>query len=83
MLQEDVDVVAGDFNGASWRRRSGWDQQFDSTLEAALTDVKLPVPPGPTPFVGARINSKRMDRLSSRPRLKRSGFFENMRVRTS
>ena len=44
MLQEDVDMVAGDFNGASWWRRSGSDQQIDSTHEEAFKNGKLPVP---------------------------------------
>ena len=41
-------MVAGEFNGASWRR----DQQFDSTLDEAFKNVKLPVPPwlGPEEF---------------------------------
>ena len=26
MIQEDIDLVAGDFNGASWRRKVGADQ---------------------------------------------------------
>ena len=40
-------MVAGGFNGASWRRWSGPDQHVDSTLEEAPL-----VPPVPTPFVG-------------------------------
>ena len=50
MLQEEVDMVAGDFNGATWRRRSGPDHQSDSTLEGALKNRKLQVPPSPTPL---------------------------------
>ena len=36
VIQEGVDMVAGDFDGASWRRRPGPDQQHDSTLEEAF-----------------------------------------------
>ena len=35
----DIDMVAGDFNGASWRHRSGPDQQFDSTLEETFKNA--------------------------------------------
>ena len=43
-------MVAGDFNGARWRRRSGPDQQFDRTLVEAFKNGKLPVPPGSSPL---------------------------------
>ena len=43
-------VVAGDLKGASWRRRSGSDQQFDGTFEEAFKNAKLPVPLGSTPL---------------------------------
>ena len=35
MHQEQVDMVAGDFYGAAWRRRSGNEQRRDSTFEEA------------------------------------------------
>ena len=41
-------LQADDFNGASWRRRSVPDQQFDSRREEAFENAKLPVPPGTT-----------------------------------
>ena len=44
---EDVDMVAGDFNGASWRYTSGPYQQFDGALEEAFKNARLLVPPGP------------------------------------
>ena len=47
MTHEDVDMLAGDFTGASWRRKTGPDQQFDRTLGEALKNARLPVPPGP------------------------------------
>ena len=47
-----VDMVAGDFNGAAWRRRSGDDQRRDSTLEEAFANKNLPIPHGPTPLWG-------------------------------
>ena len=54
MVQDDVGMVAGDFNGASWRRKSGPDQQFDfdSPLKEAFKNTKLLVPPGSTPLWG-------------------------------
>ena len=59
VLQEDVDLVASDFSGASWRRKSGPDQQFDSTLESALKIARLLVQPGSSPLWGStRIPSK-------------------------
>ena len=59
MEHEDVDMVAGDFNGASWRRNSAPDQQFDSTLEEAFKNAKLFVPCGLITFVGSQRNSKK------------------------
>ena len=50
MLPEDVDMVAGDVNGAHWQTRSGPHQPFDCTLEEAFNNAELPVPPGPTPW---------------------------------
>ena len=44
-VQEDVDMVAADFNGASQRRKSGLEQQYDSTLDEAFNNARLPVPP--------------------------------------
>ena len=53
MLQEQVDVVAGDFNGAAWRRQSGSDPRPVSIIEEAFVNTFLPVPPGPTPLWGS------------------------------
>ena len=33
MCHEQIDMVAGDFNGAAWRKKSGDDQQLDSTID--------------------------------------------------
>ena len=44
ILEENVDVVAGDFNGASWRRSNGNNRQSTSIIE--------PMPLGPTPLWG-------------------------------
>ena len=41
-IQADVDMVAGDFNGASWRHKTGSEQQVDSTLEEAFKKKKTP-----------------------------------------
>ena len=35
-------MVAGDFNGAAWRRRSGNDQRRDSTVEEAFANTNGP-----------------------------------------
>ena len=53
MWQEKVDMVAGDFNGASWRRKPGLQQQLDITLEETFKNANLPVPPSPSPLRGA------------------------------
>ena len=49
MLEEHVDFVAGDFNGAAWRRPCGSDRRITSIIEEASADTNLQVPPGPTP----------------------------------
>ena len=50
MLQEQVYVVAGDFNGAAWRRQPGGDHRPISIIEEAFANTSLPIPPGPTPL---------------------------------
>ena len=42
MIREDIDLVAGDFNGTSWRRKVGADQQYDSTLGDAFKRRQTP-----------------------------------------
>ena len=54
MSLEQVDMVAGDFFGAPWRRRSGNEQRRDSTVVKAFANTNLPIPPGPTPLWGPR-----------------------------
>ena len=49
MLEEHVDVVAGDFNGAAWRRDNS---NNISIIEEAFADCALPTPPGPQPSWG-------------------------------
>ena len=51
MLDENVDLVAGDFNGAAWRCGN---RNIISTIEEAFADCALPMPPGPTPTVPLR-----------------------------
>ena len=34
IIREDIYLVAGDFNGASWRRKTGVEQQYHSTQGA-------------------------------------------------
>ena len=52
MLQQLVDLVAGDFNGAASRRQSGNDPRPTSRKEEAFVNTNLPLPPGPTPLWG-------------------------------
>ena len=51
-IQEGIDVVAGDFNGASWHRKRRLVLQYDSTLEEASKNARLLVPLGFTPLQG-------------------------------
>ena len=48
MLDEHVDLVAGDFNEAAWRRQCG--NGRISFIEEAFADSYLLMPPGPTPL---------------------------------
>ena len=43
-------MVPGDFNDASWRRKSGPEQQLDSTIKDTFKNTKLPVPLGASPM---------------------------------
>ena len=45
---QEVDLVAGDFNGTAWRCRS---RDNLSTIDDAFTDCALPTPPGPHTIV--------------------------------
>ena len=45
MISQEVDLVAGDFNGTAWRCRS---RNNLSTIDEAFTDCALPTPRGPT-----------------------------------
>ena len=47
MISQQVDLVAGDFNGTPWRSRS---RDNLSTIDEAFTDCALPLLPGPTPL---------------------------------
>ena len=48
MLDEKVDLVAGDFNGAAWRRATS--ANILSIIEEAFVDCDLLLPPGSTPL---------------------------------
>ena len=48
-ISQDIDLVAGDFNGAVWRCRS---RDHLSSIDEASADCTLPTPPGPTPLWG-------------------------------
>ena len=45
MISQQVDLLAGDFNGTAWRCRSRGNL---STVDDAFLDSALPIPPGPT-----------------------------------
>ena len=47
MISQEVDLVAGDFNGTASRCRS---RDNLSTIDEAFTDCALPTPPGHTPL---------------------------------
>ena len=47
MISQEVDLVAGDFNGTAWRCRS---RDNFSTIDEAFTDSALHTPPGPAPL---------------------------------
>ena len=49
MISQEVDLVAGDFNGTAWRCRS---RDNLSTKDEAISDCALSSPPGPTPLWG-------------------------------
>ena len=57
MISQDIDLVAGDFNGAAWRCRS---RDILSSIDEAFADCALPTPPGPNPFVGSWIHSEQL-----------------------
>ena len=63
MLDELVDLVAGDFR-AAWRRDKN---NNISIIKEAFADSDLPVPPGPTPLSCAGYLGLRM-RVSQAPR---------------
>ena len=45
-------MVAVDFNGTAWRKKSGVDQQRDSTIEEPFSNTNLPIAHGPSPLWG-------------------------------
>ena len=47
MISQDIDLVAGDFNGTAWRCRS---RENISTTDEVFSDCALPTPPAPTPL---------------------------------
>ena len=55
--QQQVDLVAGNFNGAAWRRQSGSNPSLISSIEEAFVNTNLPLPPGPTPLWDLEVNA--------------------------
>ena len=49
MISQEVDLVAGDFNGIAWRRRG---KDNVGTVDEVFMETNLPTPPGPTPLEG-------------------------------
>ena len=49
MIGQQVDVVAGDFNGTAWRCSN---RDNISTIDEAFADCASAMPPGPTPLWG-------------------------------
>ena len=49
MISQDIDLVAGDFNGTAWRSRS---RDNLSTVDEVFSDCALLTPPGTTPLWG-------------------------------
>ena len=49
MIGQQIDLVAGDFNGTAWRCGN---RKNISTIEEAFADCALPTPPGPAPLWG-------------------------------
>ena len=49
MISQNIDLVAGDFNGAAWRCRS---RDNISTIDEVFSDCALPTPPGAIPLWG-------------------------------
>ena len=47
-LQEQVDMVAGDFDGAAWRRQSDSDPRPLSIIDGAFANTCSPIPLVPT-----------------------------------
>ena len=49
MIGQQIDLVAGDFNGTAWRCSN---RDNMSTIDEAFADCALPTPPGPAPLWG-------------------------------
>ena len=79
MLEEHVDLVAGDFNGAAWRRPCGNDRKPTSIIEEAFADADLPMPPG-THHCGSQVqcqeNGQMYAGFSSHWTSKKSGKYD-------
>ena len=63
MITQNIDLVAGDFNGTAWRCGS---RDNISTIDEVFSDCALPTPPGPTPL-GARIHPEELGKCYNGP----------------
>ena len=79
MQQEQVDMVAGDFNGAAWRRKRGEDQQCVSTIEEAFCKHQPAGAGRPYTLVETRWRRRRMVR---RVRLHQTAGVRNRMANT-
>ena len=68
-IKENVNLVAGDVNGAGWQRKVGVEQKNDSTLEEALSKARLHVSQGPHTVVGPCGTWRDQAEVCSKPRL--------------
>ena len=76
IIQEDICLVAGDSNDASWRRKTGLGQLYDSTLQEAFKNAKLPVPtPLWSPGGFFQVNGLTCAGLSTPQTLKQRGSY--------
>ena len=57
MISQNIDLVAGDFNGAAWRCRS---RDNLTTIDEAFADCALSTKPGTTHIVGTRIHPEQL-----------------------
>ena len=58
MISQNIDLVAGDFNGTAWRCRS---RDNIRAIDEVFSDCALPTPGGPHTIVLTRIHTEQLD----------------------